>query len=170
MAARDDTRTFLATPRRGRVLVAKELSILVVAPVLAVLGLAVALAVAVPWLLVEGSSFELSGDTVAYAGRVVAATTLWGALGVAVGAVVLSQAAALVGAILWVLVGEALLTVLLGLVGLEAVGKLLPGRALSAFGGTEPGLSMWLAGAVGAGWVVALALLGHLRISRQDVT
>lgn len=165
------TRTFLAAPRRGRVLVAKELGMLVVSPLIAVLALVLALGVAVPWLAVEGSSFEVSSATLGYALRVVASTTLWGALGVAVGAVVLSQTPALVGSILWILLGEALVSGLLGLVDLEDVGDFLPGRALSAFDGSEQGgLSMWYAGAVGVGWVVALGLLGHLRISRQDLT
>ena len=59
------TRTFLATPRRGRVLVAKELSIVLVAAVLAALAIVVTLAVAVPWLVVESSSLELSGGLAA---------------------------------------------------------------------------------------------------------
>lgn len=164
------TRTFLGTPRRGRVLVAKELFILVVGALLAVIGLVVVFAVAIPWLEIEGSSLETSGVGGA-AARAVVSTMLWGALGVGVGAIVHGQTPALVGAILWVLLGEALLVALLGLVDLERVGDYLPGRALSAFDGSEPGgLSTWPAAAVGIGWALALAALGYLRISREDVT
>lgn len=164
------TRTFLGEPRRERVLVAKELFILLLGAALAVLAIALVLAIAVPWLAVDGSSFE-TGGTVGYALRLVASTMLWGALGVGVGAVVHSQTPALVGSILWVLLGESLVTALLGLVDAETIGDYLPGRALSAFDGSEPGgLSMWPAGAVGVAWVVGLALLGALRIAREDVT
>ena len=164
------TRTFLATPRRGRVLAAKELFILLLALFLAVLAIALVLAIAVPWLASEGSSFETSGHA-GYVARIVGSTMLWGALGVGVGAIVHSQTPALVGAILWVLLVEALITGLLGLVGAEVVGDYLPGRALSAFDGSEEGgLSMWAGGAVGLGWIVALGLFGHVRISREDVT
>ena len=164
------TRTFLGTPRRGRVLVAKELTILVVGAFLALLGLVVVFGIAVPWLEIEGSSLETDGVGGQVA-RVVASSMLWGALGVGVGAIVHGQTPALVGSILWVLLGEALLVALLGLVDLEMIGDYLPGRALSAFDGSETGgLSMWPAGAVALAWVLALALLGHVRISREDVT
>jgi ABC-2 type transport system permease protein len=165
------TRTFLVTPRRGRVLFAKEVWILLLAACSALAAIALVLAIGAPWLAFEGSSFEVDGDLARYAGRIVVATMLWGALGVGIGAVVQSQTPALVGAILWILLVEALITAVLGLVDLEVVGDYLPGRALSAFDGTEEGgLSMWAAGAVSLAWVVALAVLGHFRISRQDVT
>jgi ABC-2 type transport system permease protein len=165
------TRTFLVTPRRARVLLAKEIWIVVLAACLALLALVLVLAVAVPWLAFEGSSLELGGGLPGYAGRVVVATMLWGALGVGVGAVVQSQTPALVGAILWILLVEALLILLLGLADLDGVGDYLPGRALSAFDGTiDDGLSMWVGGAVSLGWIVALGVLGYMRMSRQDVT
>jgi ABC-2 type transport system permease protein len=165
------TRTFLVTPRRARVLLAKELWIVVLAALLALAALALVVAVAVPWLAFEGSSLETGDGLIGYAGRVVLATVLWGALGVGVGAVVQSQTPALVGAILWILLIEALFVLVLGLVDVEVVGDYLPGRALSAFDGTlEDGLSMWAGGAVSLGWIVALGLLGYVRMSRQDVT
>ncbi len=166
------TRTFLVTPRRERVLVAKELWIVVLAAVLGALALAVAFAVAIPWLSFEGASLELDRGVAGLAGRALVATILWGALGVGVGALVQNQTVALVGAVIWVLLVEALIGVLFGLVDLEGVADYLPGRALSAFDGTgeDGALSTWVGGAVGLGWVVALGILGGLRMSRQDVT
>ena len=164
------TRTFLGAPRRGRVLAAKELSILAVGALLALLGLVVVFAIAIPWLEIEGSSLDTDGVG-GQAARVIVSSMLWGALGVGVGAIVHGQTPALVGSILWVLLGEALVVALLGLVDLEVIGDYLPGRALSSFDGSESGgLSVWPAGAVALAWVLALALLGHLRISREDVT
>lgn len=166
------TRTLLGTPRRERVLIAKQLWIVLLAAALAVLGLAVALAVALPWLAFEGSSLELDGGVLGLAGRVLLASMLWGALGVGVGALVQNQTLALVGAIIWILLVEALIGVLLGLIDVEGIADYLPGVALSAFDGTgeEGGLSTWAGAGVGLAWVVALGLLGSLRMARQDVT
>ena len=165
------TRTYLVTPRRERVLVAKELWIVVLAAALAVLALLIVLAVAVPWHLFEGSSFESDGGVGGLAGRAVVATVLWGALGVGVGALLQNQTVALVGAILWITLIEALLLVVLELIGLEVVADYLPGRALSAFDGSEDGgLSTWAGATVALAWVVLFGVLGGLRMSRQDVT
>ena len=166
------TRTFLVTPRRGRVLVAKEIWIAIFSAGLAVLGLVLVLVIAVPWLELRDSSLVLDRDAASLAGRTVIATMLWGALGVGVGAVVQSQTPALVGAILWILLAEVLIGALLGLVDLEGVADYLPGRALSAFDGTieDDGLPRVAAGAIGLAWVVGLGALGWLRMSRQDVT
>lgn len=164
------TRTFLTTPRRGRVLVAKELFILLLGALLALLALVVVVAIAVTWLEIEGSSLDTSGVG-GDAARIVASSMLWGALGVGIGAIVHGQTPALVGSILWVLLGEVLVIALLGLVDADVVGDYLPGRALSAFDGSEEGgLSMWPAGGVAVGWVVTLAFLGYLRMYREDVT
>lgn len=165
------TRTFLVTPRRERVLIAKELWVALLAAALAVLAIVLVLAIAVPWLAVEGSSLKLDGGVAGLVGRIVIASILWGTLGVGVGAVVQSQTFALVGAVIWIIVVEALIIALLRLVDLEGVGEYLPGRALSSFDGTEDGgLTMWAAGAVSLAWVLALGLLGYVRMSRQDVT
>ena len=165
------TRTFLVTPRRERVLIAKELWVALLAATLAVLAIVLVLAIAVPWLAVEGSSLKLDGGVAGLVGRIVIASVLWGTLGVGVGAVVQSQTFALVGAVIWILLVEALITALLGLVDLEAVGEYLPGKALSSFDGTEEGgLTTWAAGAVSLAWVVALGFLGCVRTARRDVT
>lgn len=165
------TRTFLVTPHRERVLIAKELWVALLAAALAVLAIVLVLAIAVPWLAVEGSSLKLDGGVAGLVGRIVIASVLWGTLGVGVGAVVQSQTPALVGAVIWIIVVEALIIALLRLVDLEGVGEYLPGRALSSFDGTEEGgLTTWAAGAVSLAWVLALGLLGYVRMSRQDVT
>jgi ABC-2 type transport system permease protein len=166
------TRTFLVTPRRARVLVAKEIWMAIFSAALATVGLLLVLAIASPWLELRDSSLVLDRDAGSLGGRIVLATVLWGALGVGIGAVVQSQTPALVGAILWILLVEALIGALLGLVDLEGVADYLPGRALSSFGGTveDGGLSRAVGGAVGLAWVVGLGALGWLRMSRQDVT
>jgi hypothetical protein len=164
------TRTFLVTPVRWRVVVAKELWIALLAVALTTLAVVVIVAIAGTWLAVDGSpSLQFDSDTMRYAGRIFLVSILWGMLGVGVGAVVQSQTFALVGSIIWILLVEALVGALLGLVDLEDVSDYLPGRALSSFDGTEGGLSTWAGGAVAAAWIVALGALGALRAARQDV-
>ena len=166
------TRTFLVTPRRERVLVAKELWMVLLALALGLIALVVTLAVALPWLALEGSSLEADRSVLGLAGRVLLATILWGALGVGIGALVQNQVVALVGAIIWILLVEALIGVLFGLIDLEVVADYLPGRALSSFDGTgeDGGLSTWAGAGVGVVWAVLLGILGAFRMSRQDVT
>ena len=165
------TRTFLVMPRRERVLVAKGLAVLVLGIVLAALAIGIVLAVAVSWVSVEGESFPVDGDVLARVGRIVLAAGLWGALGVGVGAVIQSQTPALIVAILWILLVEALIQALLGLADLEVVAEFLPGQALGAFdGGVEGGLRPWVGGVVGLGWVLAIGALGYVRMERRDIT
>ena len=166
------TRTFLVTPRRVRVLVAKELWIVLLALALGLIALLVSFAVARSWLAFEDSSLEVDRGVLGLAGRVLLATILWGVLGVGVGALVQNQVLALVGALIWILLVEALIGVLFGLVDLEGVADFLPGRALSSFDGSgeEGGLSPWAGAGVGLAWAAVLGSLGALRMSRQDVT
>jgi hypothetical protein len=165
------TRTFLATPRRERVLVAKGIAVLLVGAALAALAIAVVLAVAVPWLLLEGSSFELNGDVLERLAQLLLAAALWGALGAGVGAVIQSQTPAVVIGLIWVLILEALIEAVLGLFDLEALADFQPGYALSAFiGEHEAGLSPWAGGAVALGWVLGLGVLGCVRMIHRDVT
>ena len=164
------TRTLLVTPRRARVLVAKELWIAILAAILALISLALVVAIAAIWLSLDGSpSLLLGSDQLRYAGRVVLVAMLWGTLGVGVGALVQSQTLAVVGSIIWILLVENLVSGLLGLVHVDGVADYLPGRALFAFDGTEGGLSTWAGGAVAVAWVVALGVAGAWRISRQDI-
>ena len=165
------TRTFLITPRRERVLAAKELAAMTVGVALAVVALVLVLAIAIVWLAIDGSSFGFDADVAESLARVLLSAALWGALGVGVGAVIQSQTPALVIAILWILVVEPLVRALLDLVDAARVGDYLPGAALASFeGGADEVLTPWAGGAVGLCWVIAFGLAGYLRISRRDVT
>lgn len=164
------TRTFLVTPRRERVLVAKGVAALIVGAALSAFAVAVVLAVAVPWLSVEGSSFQLDSGVVERLGQLVLAAALWGAFGAGVGALIQNQTAAVVVGLLWVLVVEALIGALLSLVGVGAIADFQPGFALSALvGDLQGGLSPWAGGVVALGWVVVLGALGYVRMNRRDV-
>ena len=164
------TRTFLVTPRRPRVILAKEIWIAILAVASTAFAFVVVVSVATTWLAVDGSpSLAVDSGTMRYGGRIFLVSILWGLLGVGVGAVVQSQTFALVGSVIWILLVEALIGALLGLVGLEAASDYLPGRALSSFDGTDGGLPTWAGGAVALGWVVVLGAAGAARTARQDV-
>ena len=165
------TRTLLVTPRRERVVVAKELAGFLLGAALAVLAIAVVLAVAIPYLSAEGAAFELDSGVAARIGRLVLAAALWGALGVAVGALLQKQTVAVVVAILWIFLGEGLIGALLGLADLEDVADFLPGQALGALDGSvEDRFSPALGGALALAWVTVLGALGYLRVRRRDIT
>jgi hypothetical protein len=98
-----------------------------------------------------------------------AATALWAAIGVGVGAVVRNQVPVLVGICAWLLFVENLLIGDIG--GVGSVGRLLPGAAGKAISGQDP--DTLLAPVVGlvllALYAAAAAVAGSLATSRRDV-
>jgi ABC-2 type transport system permease protein len=162
--------TFLATPRRGRVVAAKvSASILIGAG----FGLAAgALAVGVGTAAFRARGIDLRLDGGDYGLLVVgsgAAAALWAAIGVGVGALVRNQVPTLIGICAWLLFVEGLLAG--DLVGLGDLGRFLPGAAAAAISGQEPG--RLLAPAVGlvllALYASASAVAGSFATSRRDV-
>jgi len=168
--------TFLAEPRRLRVIAAKLVaSLLGGALVGAVLALGVMLA-ALPaaQLAGVGASGVLHAVPVVLPGAV-AATALYGLYGAGVGALLRNQVGALVGSLAFVLVGESIFDVLL-----PSVGRWLPGAAAAAVdhsggffggGGVHLGLLAWWQGAlVLVGYGLATAATGLGTAVRADVT
>lgn len=164
------TRTFLITPRRWRVLAAKETHAALVGIVLAVIGVVVSLAVAIPVLSSDDVSFTLDGALLARIAEIAVASALWGAIGVGLGAFVQNQTGAVVGAVLFVTLVESLVAALLDWADLHWLSKILPRHALDALAGHEAGLSHAAGGAVGLAYVAVFAAAAWLRIRRQDIT
>jgi len=165
------TPTFLATPRRDRVTLAKLATAGVVGVLVAVLALVVVLAVAVPWLAVIDSPLEMNGDVRERMGLVLMTTVLWGLLGASIGSVVHSQVGATLGTILWFLLLEPLAAVTLGLLDADTVADYLPGSVLSsAGGGPDEGLSVSGGVLVALAYVAVIGTAGIVRTSRRDVT
>lgn len=165
------TPTFLATPRRERVTVAKLAASGVVGFLVAVLALVVVLVVAIPWLAAIDEPFDLTGEVRERMALVVTATVLWGLLGAAIGSLVHSQVGATLGTILWFLLIEPLARVALDLLDTGDGADYLPGSVLSAAAGRpDEGLSIW-AGITGAlAYVVVIGAAGIVRTNRRDVT
>ena len=177
------TPTFLATPQRGRVLVAK----LAVGVLLGVLFgvLAVFAAVAPSAGVLAGFGLETgldSAETWTMIGRMLIAFVLWTLIGVGIGALVRNQVGAIVGVLVFTQFLEPIIRLAAGYV--EVLGdaaEFLPGAAGDALvgaslynsalvGATETGLEWWQGGIVLLGYAVVLIVLGHLVSWRRDVS
>jgi ABC-2 type transport system permease protein len=167
------TPTFLVAPHRERVVAAKAIVGVVVAVGFALLSLFVVLAVVLPWFEMVGADARLTdGELGSRAAQHILSAVLWGLMGVAIGAVIQSQVAALVGTLIWIFLGETLLLGLFNLIDVQGAVAYLPFRALDAADGTggEDLLSYWPGVAVSLGWVALLGALGTERTRRRDIT
>jgi ABC-type transport system involved in multi-copper enzyme maturation permease subunit len=170
------TSTFLAEPRRGRVLSAKFLVSGVVG--LVVTGVTAALVVVVVLAglaLVDVTVSDASSLVYWPAIGLVLAGIGYALLGVAVGALVRNQIAALVGAMIWVLIIDPLIQGLL-----PDVGKYTPAGAASALtnavgfntSGFDPDafLPMWAGGLLLLAYAVVLMVAASRLTVTRDVT
>ncbi len=166
------TATFLISPNRGRAVTAKLLLYALVGLAFAAVAVAVTLAIALPWLALEHVHVAGFGHEVLLivVGLLVSGA-LYGVLGVGVGALIRNQVAAVVAAVLWMTLADALLV---GLV--PVVGRWTPGGALAALSrapvarGSTEYLPLWAGGLLLAAYGVALAVAGTRFVIRRDVT
>jgi ABC-2 type transport system permease protein len=164
------TQTFLVTPGRPRVVVAKLAAMVVVGLAFGAVASAVNLAVALPWLAAEDVSLGgVAGDAATVLLAAVASIVLFGLIGVGVGALVRNQVAAIVIALVWQFLLEGLLVALL-----PAVGKWLPQGAARGMTRETLGdgslLPPWAGGLVLAAYAAAFAAAGARLLVRRDVT
>lgn len=163
------TATFLATPRRGRVLAPKLGAHGLVGFGYGAVAVGLSLLIAPPLLALRDAAAVPAGEIAAILGGALLGTTLYGVLGVAVGSLVRNQIAAIVGALVWVLLVEGLLVAFL-----PEVGRWLPGGAANAMlqaealrGELLPPLG---GAAVMLGYTVVFSLLAARVTLRADVT
>jgi ABC-type transport system involved in multi-copper enzyme maturation permease subunit len=164
------TSTFLVSPRRSHVVLAKLIAASVVGLVLALAASVLTLAVALPWLASKGIDVDvLSGDIAGVLLGGIAATILFALVGVGVGSMVRNQTAAVAGAVAWVIVVEGLLVSFT-----PDVGRWLPGGASSALSGVAVAngglLPMWGAALLLTLYGLAFAAAGIRFVLRRDVT
>lgn len=167
------TSTFLAQPRRGRVVGAKALTFAVVGAVLGIAAVATS-AVLLMLLLIGRDHADVP---LARVGTVVLGVMLGMALyaivGVSLGALIKNQIAATVLALLWVFLAEPLLSF-----ALPAWGKWLPGGALNAamdvrFDGQLQEtdlLPVWGGALLLLAYAAVLAALALATTTRRDIT
>jgi ABC-2 type transport system permease protein len=167
------TPTLLLEPHRERMLAAKALAAGLLGMAFALLALVVIGLVAGIWLAAVGAeSHFLDHDVLVRAAQTILLSILWTLFGVAIGSVVHSQVAALVGTLVWVFLGETLIWGLLGLIDLDGIGSYLPFRALDSADGTnDPDmLPYWGGVAVSLAWIAVVGGAGVWRTRRRDIT
>lgn len=166
------TSTFLATPRRDRVILAKMVTYPLVGVVYALVNFAVAAAIAVPWLSSKDINVSLTGSGIpgALLG-VIIAIMLFGVVGVALGALIREQVGTVVALLLYTLLIEGLVA---RISALGDVASYLPGVAERALAQVHQWdvefLAPWLGGIVLAAYAAALAAGGVFLAKRRDVT
>lgn len=178
------TPTFLASPRRGTVLVAKLVVLAVMGAIYGVGALIGSVGIGAPLLTVLGGDAELaSPDTWTLFGRILIAMSLWSVIGVALGALVRSQVAAIVVVLAFTQFFEPILRFGASIWEWTAhVGKFLPGAASDALVGSSVftvfgtggsaaiTLEWWQGGLVLLGTAVVAAVLGYFVTWVKDVT
>jgi ABC-type transport system involved in multi-copper enzyme maturation permease subunit len=163
--------TFLATPRRARVIVAKVTASVIVGIGIGLVAEAFTAGVVIAGLAVRGIPIELSaGDCAQLLAGGAAAAGLFAAIGVGVGAIIRNQVGVVVGLCVWLLLIE---TTLIG--NVPAAGKFAPGAGAGALAGAiqtqtatnllSPALGLLLLGA----YAGVAAYLGAIVTARRDV-
>lgn len=147
--------TYLAEPRRGRVVVAKLVAVSLVSAVVGALSFGVALLVAVPMYAARGVH-HLPVDVVRLYWGSVLATVCFGLLGVALGSLTRSTVGAIAGGLLWIQLVE--VAVLQNVA--PSLGRWLPTEAavsLTGAGSSTAGLlAPGLAALVLVGWAAVI--------------
>lgn len=158
--------TLLAASSRVRVLVAKVLVAALAASVMAVMTVAAMTAVALLLSSARGVGFDLTYSDVTALTGMTTALALWAGIGVALGAVVRHQVAAIVGGLIWVLVIENLGSSLLG-----DSGRYLPGQAAHALADAPVDALGAGLGAIVLGLYTTLAvLIATPALVRRDIS
>jgi ABC-2 type transport system permease protein len=166
---RTATPTFLASPHRGRVIIAKLLAYAVAAIPMAVIVIAVDVLVVSVYAGARGAAPSLSGDNLRVLGGAWAALVIYTVIGVGVGALLRNQVGAIVGALVYQFVVEGIIS---SIPATQGAYKWLPGGALEAMTATFSGtdlLSPWQGALVLLGYGILAAVLGTLLAVRRDV-
>lgn len=167
------TSTFLASPHRSRVIIAKMITYSLFALILTIaLWVTVMIVASILLSTVESAPLDFA-VALEILGGALLGLVIYAILGVAIGSLITNQVVAVVGALVWIFVVEALLTVFV-----DSLGKWLPGGALntilqasntSGFGGTDV-LSVPAAAAVLIGYTIIVAIPAAVVTSRRDIT
>jgi ABC-2 type transport system permease protein len=166
------TPALLTTPRRERVIVGKSIAMIIVSAGFVLLGLAVLVIVAGIWLAAVGADNQLTEpEVLKAAAKLILAGPITALVGVAVGALVQNQVAALVGTLIWIFLAETIVIVVLELLDIGGLSDYLPFQALDAADGTNPDLlPYWTGVAVSLAWAFALGAAGTERLRQRDIT
>jgi ABC-2 type transport system permease protein len=169
------TPTFLASPRRPRVVLAKMLAHVGMGIVYGVAALVVAFAAGAVVISIRGHDLGVDADRLVPTMLLaVLAVAIWTLLGIGIGTLIRSQIAAIMVGVFITFLLEPLLSLGLNALDLDGVAKWLPTNASAAL--TSPGetfiqyLDWWAGGLVLLGYAAIFAVLGVLLSTRRDVT
>lgn len=167
------TPTFLATPRRGRVVTAKLLTYVMAGLLDAAACTAVVLAVALPWLAAKDVDVVLTGiDLARTLGGAASEVALYAVLGVGLGCLVRNQIAAIVGFVVYVFV---LGPILSSVHATSEVSRYLPYQAGNALGQITASVDAATLGQAAGGlvllaWALVFAAVGTRVAIHRDIT
>jgi len=168
------TPSLLVVPSRTRLMGAKLISAIVIGAALGFVS--GGLIVAIVSGFGSARDFDTSGDKLQMIVGATLASGLYGALGVGVGALVRNQVGAIVGSMLYLFVGETIITVVLSLI--DSLDDIMPRYSLGAVSNAlslvNPGDEDVL-GQVAGGLLLALyagifVVAGFVMMQRRDVT
>jgi ABC-2 type transport system permease protein len=169
------TYTYLATPRRGRVIVVKLVVYALVGCLAMLLALLLANLIGVIGLPIRGVRFAAhDGAAIADSARQIVTAGLITAFGVALGALLRAQVVTVAGTLIWALMVEPLIVAFK-----PHIGAWLPFNVFSqvislpiggAEGGAVEGLSHPEAFLVSIGYIAAVSVLAVFISMRRDVT
>lgn len=170
--------TFLASPRRGVVMGAKVVTLLILGVVYGLLSLLVSVAVGATMLHLRGADPFPSTDVVRTLALGLLVLGLWGLIGLGIGILIPNQVAALLIGIGAAWIVEPLVGFGLSFVdgAREYVVPYLPSQATNAVldavqqSPDEVRLSWWAGALVLAAYAAVLAGVGSLRVIRQDIS
>jgi ABC-2 type transport system permease protein len=160
--------TFLATPRRWPVLLAKLGAAVLIGLVAGLLFVLVNGGIALPIYSDRGGALPPTGELVEVYAGVVASFSLLCAFGLGIGAIVRNQVGAIIAAIAFFFIISGLPYLLPG-----SIGDYFPAAAVGALHGHVEGdgsLSQVGGGLVLAAWSLGLWALGTLLVTRRDLS
>jgi hypothetical protein len=163
------TGSLLVTPDRRRYLASKLIAYLITGAALGAVAIVVVMVVGLAWLAARDQPTDLysTGDFALLALRGTVAAALSGAIGVAIGAIVRNQVAAVVGILLYLFIAEPVI----GVISQDAMDFTLGQSQAALIGGISDGsLAPGYAALVYAGWTLLLAAVGVALEQRRDVT
>jgi ABC-2 type transport system permease protein len=166
---RTATPTFLTTPRRGRVVIAKLAAYAVVAVPFALATVVTNVLVVAVYAGARGAVPSFHGDNLRVLAGVAAALVIYAVIGVGVGALLRNQVGAIVGSLVYLRVVE---PVIRSIPVTAPAYKWMPGGALEAMTATFQGpdlLEAWQGGLLLVGYGLLAALLGTFLAVRRDV-
>jgi ABC-type transport system involved in multi-copper enzyme maturation permease subunit len=166
---RTATPTFLTTPRRGRVVVAKLVAYALATVPFAAVVCGVGLAVVEVYAGARGAAPSVTGDNLRVLLLSGLAIVVYAVIGVGLGALLRNQVGAIVGGLVYLYVVEPIVR---NIPATAPAFKWLPGGALQAMTAGQPGVDLlrsWQGGVLLLGYGLLAAFVGTLLAVRRDV-